>query len=151
VIRRSATIFLGLLLACRPALADDASRTGPKAPIVNFSLPTFTNPDGYRSLLIRGSEAWMTGPNIIDVKELSVSVFSGDASNRIDTMMLSPAARVLPDEQTITGDSTLRVINLQDGFEATGTGWRYTNKDKTVVLSKKVRVVLRAAIKDILK
>lgn len=132
-------------------MAENAPSVSPKAPIINFSLPTFTNPDGYRHWLVRGSEAWMTEQNTINVKELTLSVFSGDASNRIDTMMLSPSARVQPNEQIITGDSTLRVINLHDGFEATGEGWKYTDKNKEVTLHKKVRVVLRAEFKNILK
>jgi hypothetical protein len=151
VIRFTTIIFLGLLAAAALARSEDATQTKSKAPIINFSLPTFTNPDGFRSMLVRGSEAWLTGPGIIDVKELSLTVFSGDATNRIDTMMLSPSARLLPEEKTVSGDSTLRVIDLQKEFEATGTGWRYTNKDKTVTLHKNVRVVLRAEVKNILK
>ena len=150
---RFATTILPLLLAAAVSAlaADTAAPASPKAPIVNFSLPKFTDPDGYRDFLVRGSEAWMTASNIIDVKELSVTVFSGDASNRIDTMMLSPAARLLPDEQIISGDSTLRVIDLQKGFEATGSDWRYTHKDKTIILHKKVRMVFRRELKDLLK
>ena len=151
MIRITAKILMGFLAFALPALAENSTRVSTKAPIINFSLPTFTNPDGYRNWLIRGSEAWITEQNIIDVKELSLTVFSGDASNRIDTMMLSPSARVRTDEQVITGDTTLRVINLNDGFEATGEGWKYTNKDKTVTLFKKVRVVLRAEFKNLLK
>ena len=150
---RFAAIILSLLLAAAVSVlaADIVAPASPKAPIVNFTLPKFTDPDGYRDFLVRGSEAWMTAPNIIDVKELSVTVFSGDASNRIDTMMLSPAARLLPDDQIISGDSTLRVIDLQNGFEATGEGWRYTHKAKTIILHKKVRMVFHRELKDLLK
>ena len=151
MIRPLAKLSLIFLAAVLPALAENSTRVSSKAPIINFSLPTYTNPDGYRKWLIRGSEARLTEPNVIDVKELSLTVFSGDASNRIDTMMLSPAARVLTEEQVITGESSLRVINLNDGFEATGEGWKYTHKNKTVVLTKKVRVVLRAEFKNLLK
>ena len=151
MIRPLAKLSLIFLAAVLPALAENSTRVSSKAPIINFSLPTYTNPEGYRNWLIRGSEARLTEPNVIDVKELSLTVFSGDASNRIDTMMLSPAARVLTEEQVITGESSLRVINLNDGFEATGEGWKYTHKNKTVVLTKKVRVVLRAEFKNLLK
>lgn len=149
---RSITQFLLLLLATAlPAPAANSSRISSKDPIINFSLPTFTNPDGYRHWLIRGSEAWMTEQNIIDVKELSLTVFRGDASNQISTMMLSPAARVLPEEKIVTGDSTLRVINLSDGIEVTGQNWRYTDKTQTITLAKNVRVILQAELKNFLK
>lgn len=141
-------IFLGAAL---PALAADSTRVSGKAPIINFSLPTFTNPDGYRSWLIRGSEAWLTEQTVIDVKELSLTVFSGDSANRIDTLLLSPSARVLTDQQIISGPSSLRVINLRDGFEASGEDWRYTHKNKTVTLAKKARVVLQAEFKNFLQ
>ena len=151
MIRPTAQFLLVFLAAVLPALAENSTRVSTKAPILNFSLPTYTHPEGYRHWLIRGSEARMSDENFIDVKELSLTVFSGDAANRIDTMMLSPAARVLPEEKEITGDSTLRVINLHDGFEATGEGWKYTDKSKTVTLAKKVRVILRAEFKNLLK
>jgi hypothetical protein len=148
---RSAVKFLLVLLAALPAMAENSPRNSSPAPIINFSLPTFTIPDGYRSWLVRGSEAWMTGPDLIDVNGLTLTIFSGDASNRIDTMLLSPAARVLPTEQIITGNSTLRVINLHDGFEATGENWRCTLKEKTVTLARNVRVVLNAEFKNLLR
>ena len=122
----------------------------------------FSGPEGFRSWLVRGSEAWMPGSNTIDVKELSLTVFSGDASNRIDTMLLSPIAHVLTDQKIATGTSTVRVINLRDGFEASGENWRFAYKDQpvtvpeknrvvTVTLAKKVRVTLRAEFKNYLK
>jgi hypothetical protein len=151
VIRFVATVLLVVLGAALPAPAEPPPRAGTQAPVIDFSLPTFTIPDGYRSMLVRGSEAWMTAPNIIDIKGLTMTIFSGDASNRIDTMLLSPAARVLPDEQVIAGDSTLRVINLHDGYEATGENWRYAHKNKTVTLARNVRVVLQAEFKNLLK
>ena len=151
MIRPVAHFLLVFLAVTLPALAENSARAGSPAPITDFSLPTFTIPDGYRSMLVRGSEAWLTEPNIIDVKGLTLTIFSGDAANRVDKMMLSPTAHVLPDAQIISGDSTLRVIDLHDGFEATGEGWRYANKDKTVTLTRKVRVVLQAEFKNLLK
>ena len=151
MIRRVPSLLLVFFATLLPVLAETSTRVNQQAPIINFSLPTFTNPDGFRDMLIRGSEAWMTDQSSIDVKELSLTVFRGDATNRIDTMILSPSAHVQTHEQVITGESTLRVINLNDGFEATGEGWKYTRKTKTVVLAKKVRVVLRAEFKNLLK
>ncbi len=149
--RRVLQLLSLLVLLPLLGVAATSSRVSSKEPIINFSLPTFTNPDGYRAWLIRGSEARMPEQNIIDVKELSLTVFSGDASNQINIMMLSPAARVLPDEKVVMGESSLRVIDVQKGFEATGTGWRYTDKDKTVTLNKNVRVVFRAETMNFLK
>lgn len=151
MIRLAAKILLLAVLAALPAPAQNATRISAQKPILNFSLPTFTNPGGYRDWLIRGSQAWMIEDNVIDVRELNATVFSGDATNRIDTIMVSGSARINPTDQIITSDSPLRIINVDDGFDATGEGWQYTHKTKTVTLAKKVRVVLRAEFKNLLQ
>ena len=117
-------------------------------PIINFRLPTFT-PEGHRSWLVRGSEAVLADKNQIDVKGLTLSIFSGKSDEKVETMILSPAARVLPAEATATGSDTIRVIN--DEFEATGSDWKYAHKEKQVNIAKNVRVVFNAELKDFLK
>jgi lipopolysaccharide export system protein LptC len=142
---------LTLLLPVAAAVAALAATTqiSPDKPVVNFRLPNFT-PDGYRSWLVRGSEGYyLAKENQIDVKDLTLSIFSGMSDDKLMTMILSPSAKVLPNESIVTGESTIRVIN--DDFEATGTGWRYEHKDKKIIIRKKVRVTFRAEFKDILK
>jgi lipopolysaccharide export system protein LptC len=118
-------------------------------PVINFRLPSFT-PDGFRAYLVRGSEGfYMPKTNQINIKELTLTVFSGKADDKVTTLILSPAATVLPNESVVTGDSTIRVIN--DDFEATGIGWRYAHKEKKTVIQKKVRVTFQAELKNFLK
>ena len=118
-------------------------------PVINFRLPNFT-PEGYRSWLVRGSEArYLPEGNEIDVKDLTLSVFSGKSDDKLTTMILSPSAKVLPSESLVTSESTIRVIN--DDFEATGTGWRYDHKERRTIIQKKVRVTLHGEIKNFLK
>jgi lipopolysaccharide export system protein LptC len=138
-----------LALAVLPAFGQRSAQISPEAPIVNFRLPTYTTPGGYRAWLVRGSEARVLGPNAIDVRELTLTIFTGDARDRIETMILSPAARVAPDDQVATGEESIRVIN--DDFEATGTGWRYDHKEKKVSITRQVRVVLHGELKGLLK
>ena len=138
-----------LLLLLLPVLACAATtQVSADKPIINFRLPTFT-PDGYRSWLVRGSEARFTARNQIDITELTLTIFSGTADDRIETMILSPVARVLPDEALVTGSGTIRVIN--DEFEASGTDWRYVHKEKRVSINQNVHVTFRAELTDILK
>jgi hypothetical protein len=98
---------------------------------------------------VRGSEARFAPQNKIAVKELTLSIYSGKADERLITLILSPSALVSPDESIVTGEGTIRVIN--DEFEATGTEWRYAHKEKKVYIARKVRVVFRAEFKDYLK
>ncbi len=131
-----------LFLAFVAAVMASAAGTQISAdkPVINFRLPSFT-PEGFRAWLVRGSEAfYQPKTNQINIKELTLSVFSGKEDNKVTTLILSPTATVLPTESIVTGDSTIRVIN--DDFEATGTGWRYAHKEKKTIIQKKARVTL---------
>ncbi len=117
-------------------------------PIINFRLPAFT-PDGFRSWLVRGSEASFASQDQINVKQLTLSIFTGKAGDKVETMILSPTAVVLPGEMVATGDNSIRVIN--DEFEATGSVWRYAHKEQRVTITRNVRVVFNTELKDFLK
>jgi LPS export ABC transporter protein LptC len=135
-------------LAVLSAPAQNSTHVSTGAPIVNFRLPSFT-PDGHRAWLVRGSEAQITDKNEIAVKQLTMSVFANDGSDRIQTVMLSPQALVIPNEQVAGGTEAIRVIS--DNFEATGIGWHYDHKTKIVSIYRHVRVTLQTELKDILK
>ncbi len=143
--------FLIVLLPIAAGLTAPAATTqiSPDKPVINFRLPNFT-PEGFRSWLVRGSEAYfLPKENQINIKELTLSQFSGKSDGKLLTMMLSPTATVFPNESLVTGDSTIRVIN--DDFEASGTGWRGELKEKKIHLNKNVRVVFHAEFKELLK
>jgi hypothetical protein len=138
-----------LLLLLLPVVAIAATtQVSADRPIINFRLPTFTA-DGFRSWLVRGSEARISGKNQIDIVGLTLTIFTGTAEDKIDTMILSPAARVLPDEAVVTGPSSIRVIN--DEFEASGNDWRYLHKEKRVSINQNVHVTFQAELTDFLK
>ena len=137
-----------LLLLLPVAVAAATTQVSTDKPVINFRLPMFT-PDGHRAWLVRGTEARFTAANQIDLTGLTLTIFTGQADDRIETMILSPDARVRPDEQVVTGDGTIRVIN--DQFEAAGTGWRFAHREKKVSINKNVRVTFRAEFKDLLK
>jgi hypothetical protein len=146
-LRLLSSLLLAAALAA-PAAAQVSTRVSSDAPIVNFRLPTFTD-DGFRAWLVRGSEARLISAREIDVSELTMTVFSGDAAERVTTMILSPAARLLPEQQVVHGPGALRVID--DEFEATGEQWRYDHREKRVSIGRNVRVAFRAQLKDLLQ
>ena len=139
-----------VLLCLVPAAAALAANTQISAdrPIINFRLPAM-NPEGFRAWLVRGSEARYANENRIDVKELTLSVFSGKADEKVETLILSPVAVVHPADAIVTGPENIRVIN--DQFEASGTDWRYAQKEKKVSIAKHVRVTFQAQLKNYLK
>lgn len=144
------TLLKKLLPVLLPAVAVLAATTqvAPDRPIVNFRLPTF-NPAGFRQWLVRGSEARIHDRNDIAINGLTLTVFSGNAADRIETMLLSPVARVAPEDQVISGPGTIRVID--DEFEASGSDWRYAHQDRFISINQNVRVTFRAELKNLLQ
>lgn len=141
--------LVALALALTLALsAQSPTRVSSEAPILNWRLPSFT-PEGFRESLVRGTEARLLADGNVDLTDLTLTLFSRDASNRVETILLSQSARVLSRDRAVTGDGAIRVIN--DQFEATGLGWRYDHETKKVSLRKNVRVVFRAELTDILQ
>lgn len=147
-----------LLLLLPPALAatvllaaSDNPNIRAPAPVKNFSLPFF-NDAGFRTRLIRGNEARLTDPRKPVLKDVTISLFTGDQSNRVTTVLLSTDATVDTDSKVVTGDGSVRVIN--DDFELSGEQWRYDyNEADTIQITirRKARVVLQAQLESILK
>lgn len=143
--------WLGLLcflVVATLAPAQSTTRIATDAPIVNFRLPTFT-PEGFRQWLVRGTEARLVSTKEIDIRELTLTVFTADATDRIETMILSPSAKVLTDSQVVSGAGTIRVI--RDDLDATGANWTYDHKEKRVSMRRNVRVTFRAELKNFLQ
>lgn len=118
------------------------------APVVNFRVTTFTA-EGHRSWLLSGSEGVYVSQNQLDVTDLNLTVFVGDASNRVDSIFLSPAATALVNDGQVRGPGTLRLIT--DDFEATGENWFYDHGAKKVSIRKNVRVVFHSQLQNMLR
>jgi hypothetical protein len=139
------TLALLFLAANLLHASDQAPTTGPAK---DWALPLFT-PDGFRSMTLRGSEVYTVGPDRIDIVNMNIAVFSGDAATRVDTILLSPAASYFPRENRAAGDESVRLI--RDDIDVTGKRWTYDYDLKKVSIHEGVRVVFRAQLDDILK
>lgn len=139
MIRRILGMVTVLLAA---VLAVDAADSRP--PAINWVLPLFTDKEGYRSMTLRGSEVRPADNNSIAVADLSITIFSGDAAARVDTMLLAQNARFFPKENRATGERTVRVI--RDDIEVTGHNWMYEHAGKKVSIRAGVRVVFQAPL-----
>lgn len=100
-------------------------------------------------MTLRGSEVRPAAGGSIAVTDLSITVFSGDADAKVDSVLLSPSATFFPKEQRASGDKSVRLI--QDTIEVTGEDWTYDHAAKKVSINKNVRVTFRAQLNDILK
>lgn len=118
------------------------------APAINWVLPIFTDKEGHRSMTLRGSEVRPAGRTVA-VTDLSITIFSGDADAKVDSILLSREARFFPKEQRATGDDSVRYI--RGDIEVTGNGWSYEHETKKVSLQRNVRVTFNSQLNDILK
>ena len=139
-------------VATGPGLgAETPATTAPattSVPAVNWVLPLFTDKEGWRTMTLRGSDV-RQGKDHLAVTDLSITVFSGDAAAKVDTILLSPDAQYYPKQNRAAGAKQVRVI--RDDMEVTGHGWNYDHAAKKVSLDNNVRVVFRAQLNDILK
>lgn len=122
-----------------------------RAPVKDFTLPFF-NDAGNRTMLVRGGEALLSDPSRVTIHDLTLSVFTGGDENKIDTVIVSPAATVIPAEKAVTGEQIVRLV--RDDLEVSGEAWRYEHSDlgaKKILIKRNVHIVFRTELKDILK
>ncbi|MSU65086.1 MAG: hypothetical protein EXS38_03045 [Opitutus sp.] len=137
-------LFASLILAAA-FLARGQAPEPTTAPAVNWVLPLFTDREGYRAMTLRGSSVKPADNGGIAVTDLNITIFSGDAAVRVDTVLLSQYAVFLPKENRAFGDKTVRVIRAE--IDVTGEGWTYDQTGKKVSIRENVRVVYRAPLK----
>ena len=142
---------LALAAAAAAAPASEAPET---APAKNWVLPLFTS-DGHHSMTLRGTEVRPVNADRIDVVEMNMTIFSGEATARIVSIMLSPAATFFPRENRVEGAQSLRVIrfrvNGQIAAEITGEDWTFAQAREKVSIRRHAHVVFREQLTNILK
>lgn len=140
----AAALLPWVFFAAAPAKPPDAGI----AALNQSTLPTFTK-EGYRSLLLRASGMDVASSSRVELIDMNLTAFSGDATEHIDSILLAPAATFLRSEDVVRGEKSVRF--LRDDLEASGTKWVYNHREKSISMDGNVRVVFHAALKDILK
>jgi len=140
-----------LLFALCPLLTQAAdSGVTPNAPVTNFKL-VILNDEGFRSSLLRGSEARYINASQIDLVGMQYTTFIEDGTNEIDSTLLAPTATVFVDKNKVKvhGDEGVRLI--RKNVDVTGERWTYEHSQKRILIEKNVHVVFHIELKDILK
>lgn len=121
-----------------------------EAPVKDFILPRFTK-DGWIAQRLHADTARIVSQTQVDVTGLTLTVFSGDANKRVDTVIVSPVATVHtePDHESIHGPESVRMV--RDDLEITGEQWSYFYREQRVLIEKNTRIVFRTKLPDILK
>jgi len=140
------------LFACRAHAAEPiASPATATQPVVakNWSLPLFTK-EGHRTMTLRGTEARTLSADRIDIIDLNITTFTGDATAKVDSILLCrELASFFPNEKLVRGDASVRLV--RDDIEVTGENWTYNHAAKKVSLARNARVTFKTSLPDILK
>jgi hypothetical protein len=134
------------LLACLPGAPAQDTPVAP--PAKNWTLPLFTK-EGFRQMTLRGDEVRPVTADRIDISGLNITVFSGDAQAKVDSVLTSPEAMFMISEKIARGDKSVRLV--RDDVEVTGEKWTYFYNEKKVLIARNAHVVFHAAMPDILK
>ena len=139
-----------ILFALCPLLAAANSGVTANEPVTNFKL-TLLSDQGYRSSLLRGSEARYISDSQIDLLGMQYTTFFENEEGEIDSTLLAPSATVYIEKNKVKvhGNETVRLI--RKNLDVTGEQWTYEHVAKRILIEKNVRVVFRIEMKDILK
>ena len=108
-------IALAALLATR--VGQGAQDLAASPPAHNWTLPLFTR-EGFHQMTLKGEVVRPRNSNQVDIKGLDVTVFSGTADPKVDTIILSPEASFLINERVARGAGAVRLI--RDDIEVNG-------------------------------
>ena len=136
------------LLLLTPLEATEAPNAPGLAPAKNWVLPLFTK-EGYRSMTLSGDEVHPISASRIDVVNILINSFSGDAAARRDYILISSAASYFPREHRAAGPAGVRVI--RDDGEITGEDWTYEKKGEKISIHRHVRVTFNEKIGNLLR
>ena len=152
--KRALPLFFALLC---PLLAEPPKRgVTSDAPITEFKLTVFSD-EGFRSSLLRGSEAHYINDNQIDLVGMQYSTFLENEAGDLDATLLAPTATVFINNKKVKvqGDGAMRL--LRKDLDVTGEKWTYEHAGKhdstpkKLVIERNVHVIFRIEMKDMLK
>ena len=144
-LQRLGLAAIGLLAMVPRGPAQEVAVTPPAR---NWTLPLFTK-EGYHQVTLRGDVVRPVSPDRIDATGMTVTVFSGDAAARVDSVLVSPEATFLLSEKVAQGDKAVRLV--RDDVDVRGEGWSYNYNEKKVLIYRRTHVVFRSALPDMLK
>ena len=146
--KRAFPFLLSILCPLLAAAAN--SGVTPNAPVTNFKL-TILSDEGFRSSLLRGSEARYISDTQIDLIGMQYTTFLEGEAGALDATLLAPSASVFVDKNKVKvhGDENVRL--LRKNLDVTGEQWTYDHTQKRILIERNVHVIFRIEMKDILK
>ncbi len=121
------------------------------APMEDFVLPKYDDETGYKLWELRGHEAagYSEDRQIIDINEMELRTFSGNAANIRQVTIKSPLAKIDVKNSTASGPSDIYVAG--PGYTVSGKNWQWYDKEKTIEIRKDVEIVFAQEINEFIK
>lgn len=110
----------------------------PQQPVKNFQLPMFGE-NGYRTWELSGDEGKYLSADKIEVKQMRMKVFSGDAASVIENRIESPLATLFVSKNIAIGQGPIRIS--ASNYRIDGERWFWDGKTRSVVVSQKASVI----------
>jgi hypothetical protein len=115
----------------------------PQEPITNFRLPMFGD-NGYRTWEMMGDEGRYISPEKIDVIQMRLDVFSGNADSKVENRIRSPQATLWVNKNVAFGDSPIQILSAT--YRVDGERWYWDGKLRRVVISSNARVTFNEGL-----
>lgn len=101
-------------------------------------------------MTLRGTEARTVNPTRIDITDLNITTFAGDAAAKVESILLCrELASFHPDAKLVQGTAEVRL--MRDDLEITGEQWIYDHGAKKVSIARNTRITFKAQLPDLLK
>jgi hypothetical protein len=144
--KRTLAILLSVLCTLLVTAADHGVTSN--APVTNFKLSILSD-QGFRSILLRGSEAHYISDSQIDLVGMQYTTFIEGEKGELDSTLLAPSATVFIDKNKVKvhGDENVRL--LRKGLDVTGEKWTYDHAQKRILIEKNVHVIFHIEMKKI--
>ncbi len=119
----------------------------PSTPVLDFSLPRFGE-DGYKIWDLKGSEGYYINAERVDVTDMILCIFSGDASGTVETCIESPKASIFINLSQARSLEPLKINNFSYTIE--GKDWIWDGKQNKIIVHQDVHVVFNQQLRKTL-
>ena len=110
----------------------------PSAPVRHFRMPRFGK-DGYKVWDFSGREGHYISREHIEVIDMTLRVFSGDARGVVETQIKSPEAVLFIQRSYAHSPQQLSIEGI--GYHVEGRDWIWDGKQKKIIVQEDVHVV----------
>ena len=139
--------FLVLVAAISFVSAQDA-RVATSAPVKNYSVSFFSDA-GYHRMRDKGGTADLQDRDQVRVEEMTLTLFSGEADRRVESVLIAPVAILNPENELVRGPEAVRLV--RDDLELYGEDWSYDHRAREIHLRRGAHIIFNTSLADYLK